>query len=100
MQPRTCMPPVSGPGSVIWNVGCLFFASAFDEALVGALSRAQFFYAAGYGTPNFDRMAGNPVARQIPWDADPELLAAWAQACACPSSRSVPEPSQAPPAFL
>jgi hypothetical protein len=31
----------------------------------------------GYTTPNFDQMAENPIARQIPWDDDPALLAAW-----------------------
>ena len=31
----------------------------------------------GYTTPNFDRMVGNPIARQIPWDNDPMLLDAW-----------------------
>lgn len=31
----------------------------------------------GSATPNFDRMAGNSLAKQIPWDSNPEFLAAW-----------------------
>lgn len=31
----------------------------------------------GSNTPNFNRMAGNPLAKQIPWDTNPTLLAAW-----------------------
>lgn len=31
----------------------------------------------GSNTPNFDRMQGNAMCRQIPWDDTPELLAAW-----------------------
>lgn len=49
-------PPVSLHGQLIWR---------------------EYNYLMGYTTPNFDRMQGNPVARQIPWDDDPELLAAW-----------------------
>jgi len=31
----------------------------------------------GYTTPNFDKMIDNPVARQIPWDDDPDLVEKW-----------------------
>lgn len=31
----------------------------------------------GSTTPNFDAMAGNPLAKQIPWDTNPAYLAAW-----------------------
>ncbi|PWA36991.1 DNA photolyase family protein [Artemisia annua] len=37
----------------------------------------EFFYAVGFGTPNFDHMRGNAICRQIPWNDDDELLAAW-----------------------
>ncbi|CAI5929680.1 unnamed protein product [Closterium sp. NIES-64] len=40
----------------------------------------EFFYTAAYGTPNFDRMQGSSICRQIPWKADPELLVAWRDA--------------------
>ncbi|GJX45623.1 (6-4)DNA photolyase [Tanacetum coccineum] len=40
----------------------------------------EFFYAVGFGTPNFDHMRGNAICRQIPWNDDDELLAAWRDA--------------------
>ena len=46
-------------------------------SLHGQLLWREYNYLVGYSTPNFDRMVGNPVARQIPWDDDPALLAAW-----------------------
>lgn len=46
-------------------------------SLEGQLLWREFFYTAGYGTPNFDRMVGNPICRQIPWKDDDVLLAAW-----------------------
>ena len=35
-------------------------------SLVGQLLWREFFYAAGAGTPNYDRMEGNPVCKQVP----------------------------------
>lgn len=40
----------------------------------------EFFYAVGFGTPNFDHMRGNAICRQIPWNDDDELLTAWRDA--------------------
>lgn len=37
----------------------------------------EFYYACSVGTTNFDKMEGNPACKQITWDEDPELLAAW-----------------------
>ena len=34
-----------------------------------------------YDTPNFDRMLGNPLCKQIPWSNDEEKLLAWKQVC-------------------
>jgi len=31
----------------------------------------------GTHTPNFERVAGNAICRQITWDDKPELLKAW-----------------------
>ena len=45
-----------------------------------ALRLAQYNYLHGYATPNFDKMVGNPSARQIQWDDDPALLKAWKDA--------------------
>jgi len=49
-------------------------------SLHGQLLWREFFYTVGYNTPNFDRMEGNPVCRQIPWGEDKAMLDAWAEA--------------------
>ena len=46
-------------------------------SLVGQLLWREMFTTLGAATPNYDRMAGNPLCRQIPWDSDAELLEAW-----------------------
>jgi cryptochrome len=55
-SPKLSQPPVSLHGQLMWR---------------------EYNYLMGYLTPHFDRMEGNPVARQIPWDDDPHLLEAW-----------------------
>ncbi|XP_025115307.1 cryptochrome-1-like isoform X3 [Pomacea canaliculata] len=49
-------------------------------SLHGQLLWREFFYTAGVGTANFNRMEGNPVCTQVPWDSNPEYLAAWSEA--------------------
>ncbi|KAH7330834.1 hypothetical protein KP509_20G004300 [Ceratopteris richardii] len=46
-------------------------------SLEGQLLWREFFYTASYGTPNFDRMTGNPICKQIPWKDDDHLLDLW-----------------------
>jgi cryptochrome len=46
-------------------------------SLHGQLMWREYNYLMGYSVPNFDKMIDNPVARQIPWDDDPELVARW-----------------------
>ena len=46
-------------------------------SLVGQLLWREMFTTIGAATPNYDRMVGNPVCRQIDWDDTPELLVAW-----------------------
>lgn len=46
-------------------------------SLVGQLLWREFYVYNGFVTPNYDRMKGNPVCRQIPWDHRPDLLEAW-----------------------
>mmetsp|Transcript_27587 Transcript_27587/g.39483 ORF Transcript_27587/g.39483 Transcript_27587/m.39483 type:complete len:607 (-) Transcript_27587:86-1906(-) len=46
-------------------------------SLHGQLMWREYNTLMGYTTPNFDKMIGNPVARNIPWDDDPQLLHAW-----------------------
>ncbi|XP_070973134.1 cryptochrome-2 isoform X1 [Oncorhynchus clarkii lewisi] len=55
---KNCSPPLSLFGQLLWR---------------------EFFYAAGTNNPNFDRMEGNPICVQIPWDHNPEALAKWAE---------------------
>ncbi|KAG2432367.1 hypothetical protein HYH02_012940 [Chlamydomonas schloesseri] len=58
-HPAHSQPPVSLRGQLLWR---------------------EFFYTVGSTTPNFHRMAGNPVCKQIDWDDNPEFLAAWREA--------------------
>lgn len=49
-------------------------------SLRGQLLWRDFFHMCAHGVPNFDRMEGNPICRQIDWDTDgaaEERLAAW-----------------------
>lgn len=56
---KHAQPPVSLHGQLLWR---------------------EFFYLNGHAVPNFGRMRGNPICRQIPWDTDAEKLAAWKEA--------------------
>ncbi|KAI3439135.1 hypothetical protein D9Q98_001543 [Chlorella vulgaris] len=46
-------------------------------SLRGQLLWREFFTLCGYAVPNFNRMEGNPLCKQIPWVDDPERLRAW-----------------------
>ena len=46
-------------------------------SLHGQLMWREFFYMNSVGTPNFDKMVGNPNVKQIPWEKDDEKLSAW-----------------------
>lgn len=46
-------------------------------SLVGQLLWRDFFYTVAFGTPNFDKMRGNKICKQIPWTDDEKLLVAW-----------------------
>lgn len=50
------------------------------ESLEGQLLWREFFTAHAYAHPNFDKIVGNPVCRQIPWDDDERLFNAWRDA--------------------
>uniref|UniRef100_A0A182M8S0 Photolyase/cryptochrome alpha/beta domain-containing protein n=1 Tax=Anopheles culicifacies TaxID=139723 RepID=A0A182M8S0_9DIPT len=47
-------------------------------SLHGQLLWREFFYCAATKNPTFDKMAGNPICVQIPWDRNAEALAKWA----------------------
>nr|BAL72538.1 cryptochrome1 [Siganus guttatus] len=40
---------------------------------------SEFLYTVSTNNPCFDKMEGNPVCIQIPWDRNPEALAKWAE---------------------
>ncbi|XP_010487391.1 PREDICTED: (6-4)DNA photolyase-like [Camelina sativa] len=46
-------------------------------SLLGQLLWREFFYTTAFGTPNFDKMKGNRICKQIPWNEDHAMLAAW-----------------------
>eukprot|EP00667_Euglena_gracilis_P004345 EG_transcript_4365 len=46
-------------------------------SLHGQVLFREWFYLMSYTTPNWERMEGNPLCMQIPWDRDSELVAAW-----------------------
>ncbi|XP_028162379.1 cryptochrome-1 [Ostrinia furnacalis] len=48
-------------------------------SLFGQLMWREFYYTAGTGTENFDKMVGNKVCTQIPWGKNDEHLKAWAE---------------------
>lgn len=47
-------------------------------SLHGQLLWREFFYCAATRNSNFDKMLGNPICVQIPWDDNAEALAKWA----------------------
>lgn len=48
-------------------------------SLYGQLLWREFFYTTATNNPCFDKMEGNPMCVQIPWDRNPEALAKWAE---------------------
>ena len=46
-------------------------------SLHGQLLWREFFYTVGAGTPNFNKMVGNPACIQVDWDTNKEYLEAW-----------------------
>ena len=58
-KPGHALPPVSLHGQLLWR---------------------EFFHLNAFAVPNYHRMEGNPVCRQVPWAEGPEAdrrLAAW-----------------------
>lgn len=47
-------------------------------SLMGQLMWREFYYVAAAAEPNFDKMVGNKICRQIPWHYDEQLIEAWA----------------------
>ncbi|KAJ7994632.1 hypothetical protein DPEC_G00251490 [Dallia pectoralis] len=55
---KRCTPPLSLFAQLLWR---------------------EFFYTAAANNPTFDRMRGNPICVQVPWDDNPGALAKWAE---------------------
>lgn len=43
----------------------------------------EFYYVVGFVTPNFDKMEGNPICCQVPWQSNQKYLDAWTQVSLC-----------------
>lgn len=46
-------------------------------SLVGQLMWREFYYTASVDVPNFDKMVGNTICCQVPWDNNEKYLKAW-----------------------
>jgi cryptochrome len=46
-------------------------------SLEGQLLWREFYYTVASATPNFDKMVGNKICAQIPWDDNKKFLEAW-----------------------
>merc|ERR1719376_1740439 len=92
MTPQSLLPSQTGLSPYL-RFGCLstrlFYHALRDLykkmkksepplSLYGQLLWREFFYAASTRNPNFDRMIGNPICVQIPWEKNNEALAKWA----------------------
>ncbi|KOC70762.1 Cryptochrome-1 [Habropoda laboriosa] len=92
MTPQSLLPSQTGLSPYL-RFGCLstrlFYYQLADLykkikkaipplSLHGQLLWREFFYCAATKNPNFDRMQGNPICVQIPWDKNVEALAKWA----------------------
>jgi len=68
------------PKLFYWRVQEVYQGAKHSQppvSLHGQLLWREFFYTVAANTPNFDKMEGNRVCRQIPWDEDNEKLQAW-----------------------
>mmetsp|Transcript_7057 Transcript_7057/g.8129 ORF Transcript_7057/g.8129 Transcript_7057/m.8129 type:complete len:524 (-) Transcript_7057:659-2230(-) len=48
-----------------------------QTSLCGQLLWRELWYIMGRNTPNYGKMKGNPICKQIPWDNDKALVKAW-----------------------
>ncbi|XP_044730764.1 cryptochrome-1-like isoform X2 [Chrysoperla carnea] len=92
MTPQSLLPSQTGLSPYL-RFGCLstrlFYYQLTDLykkikkacpplSLHGQLLWREFFYCAATKNANFDKMIGNPICVQIPWDKNAEALAKWA----------------------
>ncbi|XP_054032214.1 cryptochrome-1-like [Dryobates pubescens] len=90
--PNSLLPSTTGL-SPYFSLGCLSVRTFFHRlakiyaqakhhslppvSLQGQLLWREFFYTVASATPNFSRMAGNPICLQISWAEDAERLHRW-----------------------
>lgn len=74
-------PPVSMDGQLLWyvNVFSSFDRSKSTHIPLPTAYRREFYYFVGANTPNYDKMVGNDICRQIPWTTNADHLAAWTE---------------------
>lgn len=92
MTPQSLLPSQTGLSPYL-RFGCLstrlFYYQLTDLykkikkavpplSLHGQLLWREFFYCAATRNPFFDKMVGNPICVQIPWDHNAEAIAKWA----------------------
>uniref|UniRef100_A0A8C3XUJ5 Photolyase/cryptochrome alpha/beta domain-containing protein n=1 Tax=Chelydra serpentina TaxID=8475 RepID=A0A8C3XUJ5_CHESE len=93
--PNSLLPSTTGL-SPYFSLGCLSVRSFFHRlsniyaqsknhslppvSLQGQLLWREFFYTVASATPNFTKMAGNPICLQINWYQDAERLHKWRMA--------------------
>ncbi|XP_030329348.1 cryptochrome-2-like [Strigops habroptila] len=91
-SPNSLLPSTTGL-SPYFSTGCLSVRTFFYRlsniyaqakhhslppvSLQGQLLWREFFYTVASATPNFTRMAGNPICLQIRWHEDAERLHRW-----------------------
>jgi len=71
------------PRALYYRLQDIYRGSSHSQppvSLLGQLYWREFYYTVAANTPNYDKMEGNPICRQIPWDKDDKKLAAWAEA--------------------
>ncbi|KAG8197157.1 hypothetical protein JTE90_011318 [Oedothorax gibbosus] len=91
MTPQSLLPSQTGLSPYL-RFGCLSPRLFYQEltelyrkikkvnpplSLHGQLLMREFFYCAATNNPKFDRMVGNPMCVQIPWDHNSEALKRW-----------------------
>jgi len=70
------------PRLMYWRLQDVYKGAKHSQppvSLHGQLLWREFFYTVGSNTPNFNKMVGNSVCRQIPWGEDQGRLDAWAE---------------------
>lgn len=69
---KSC-PPLSLHGQILWREFFYWWVEVFEILKVHHFDLFETFSCATKN-PNFDKMAGNPICVQIPWNKNPEAL--------------------------